>query len=350
MPCDGSRAKVLSELTDPLVFKSEFLLAKEIRDPFFVSENDLLFFCGTSSTPTFGQDMDLYLYRDIYGDFRNVTNTAKEIDDVAPFDKVGDLRPAGLLPSRDGKYLFFFRGHGWNPKLNLVGLDLTQDFKVFDLTGSEFSAGFIPDLAMDTGGGLYQYRGPAFQNVILAPLENSDALFFTAKYFEHKQKRSQQIFMLNTSFPLAAFPVTSFDPLLEEGIIDNLAADETGQFIAFSRSNQFQTNYSHGAFEKVFVVDLAHGAYMRDLTPNKPYNAASVDGSFRFVPSPSADTPAGFIYGVGAGGNKNFTDNPPLSRIWLYPLEGVSDSSLPSISYPLTEEGQHLLFFADNVP
>ena len=76
------------------------------------------------------------------------------------------------------------------------------------------------------------------------------------------------------------------------------------------------------------------------------YDRASIDGSFYFLSSPSPETPGELIYGMGLVGNKNYADNPPEARIWLYPLEGVSDPSKTSISYPLTERDVFLMFNA----
>jgi hypothetical protein len=145
--------------------------------------------------------------------------------------------------------------------------------------------------------------------------------------------------------PLAAFPVTSFDVISKKGVIDNLVGDSTGSFIAFSRSNI--SNGTFGDNEKIFTVDLTHGAYTRDLTEMYPnYDRASIDGSFRFLHSTAPDTAPVLIYGMGIGGDNEEADNPSKARLWVYPLDNVANPGVETISYPLTIERQHLLFSA----
>jgi hypothetical protein len=183
-------------------------------------------------------------------------------------------------------------------------------------------------------------------NLIFVPTENTDLLFFTSMYEEYRLTKSNQVFMVNLNFPLTAIPVTSFDVQVP-GIIDNLVADSSGKYIAFSRSSQGDIKGTEGAYEKIYVVDLSNGAYIRDLTIDFPgFDRASIDGSFRFIPSPSPETPGELIYGMGQGGNNAFADNPPNARIWLYPLEGVADPTKPFKAYPLTEKGVLLMFNA----
>ena len=256
------------------------------------------------------------------------------------------MRSGGIFSSRDGRFVFFFRGlAGLLPlsRLNLIGIDTHDDYRLFDLTGNEFGYGLIPDLAMENS--IQHTWGPENMNCILAPKEGTDVLFFQAKYNDWTVYRSYQAFMLNLDFPLAALPVTSFDPQTQEGWIDNLVADQTANFIAFSRSDRVLDSPSIGAYEKIYVVDLAKGAYNRDLTELYPnHNRASIDGSFRFLPSPSPETPPELIFGSGKGGNDLFANNPPEARLWLYPLENVADPSAATVSYPLTERQTLLLF------
>ena len=83
-----------------------------------------------------------------------------------------------------------------------------------------------------------------------------------------------------------------------------------------------------------------------DGTPYANFFAASIDGYFRLLPSASTETPAELIYGMGFGGSADQADNPTQARIWLFPLDNVSNPSVDAVSYPLTEEDLFLLFNA----
>ncbi len=358
---DGSQAGTLEPITNDSFFKGDFQEERGIYDPYFLDEDKIVFFCGQKeeTVPSYYTPMtDFFLYLDFAGELHNLTQTGKNpyypfnSEPDPPFNYYGDVRPCGLFPSPDGRYIFFFRGETGSGNVgtkttNLVGVDTLNNYSLFDLTGSEFNNGIIPATNTECHEIVRDFWGPETMNIFRFPFNGSEMLFFSMRYASPANNHSQQVFMVNMDFPIAAMPVTSFASN-ENGLIDNFIADKTCSYIAFSRSDRLNYTGEEGAYEKIFIVDLS-GAYMRDLTEDtvySDYTAASVDGSFRFLSSASSNIPGELIFGMGFGDDTAQADNPEEARLWLYPVQGVSEPTMPSTSYPLTEEGQVLLFNA----
>jgi hypothetical protein len=230
-------------------------------------------------------------------------------------------------------------------KLNLVGVDVLSNFTIFDLTGDEFSNGFIPNLDHETITSSGYRWGPEQMSMVLIPTATTDLFFFTSKYQSVPTNKSYQVFMVNMAFPIAAFPVTSYDTSYE-GLVDNITADSTGTYLAYSRSDIVDTgSYLEGGYENLYVVDLSQGAFARELSEDyAPHSRASIDGSFRFIPALTPSDPPQFVFGMGQGGSALLADNPKKARLWLFPLESVSNLNVRPL--PLTEEDLFLLFNA----
>jgi hypothetical protein len=355
-------------VTNANIFKGDFqsdtkTWGSGIYDPYFITPDTLVFNYGRrNGKPALEKwraEGDLFLYNHALGEYRNLTQTGVENpnppafikEPVPPFNYFGMIRPYGLFPSRDGRYLFYFRAnwtlYGQGKKVNLLGIDIQNDFTLFDLSGSDYSHGITPDLDNEADQTKPYYWGPETQNLVLTRAGNTDLLFFTAKYQNLPEKFIHEVFMVNMDFPIAAIPITSFTygSPQQAGLIDNLAVDSTGTYVAFSRSNEVKKDWTEGAWENLYVIDLSQGAFMKELTVDyAPYTRASVDGSFRFIPSTSTKTPVQLIYGMGPGGNLLQADNPKGARMWLYPIEDLANPKLPS--YPLTEASQILFFGA----
>jgi len=351
---DGSLAGSLVSRTPSHLFKGEFLpslttdFGRTIYDPYFASDDDLLFYCGEEEATTVvysTPSTDLFLFQYLTGKYTNLTVSltkgSSNPEYEPPFTLFGDVRPAGLFPSKDGKYVFIFRATAQFAECDLVGIDTTDNFRMFDLTGNEFGTGYIPSLATERrkiGFPLYPI-GPEWARLVRQYVDDTEMFFFTAMYNHEYMDQKYQVFMVNIDFPVAAFPVTSFST---KGLINNMVVDTTGNFLAFSRSDRIAHDGTEGAYEKIYIVDINHGAYTRDLTPTSNWNMASIDGSFLFIESSGPGKPIEFVYGVGPGGVNNLANNPPASRLWLFPVESLYIPAIPTISYPLTKEGVYL--------
>jgi hypothetical protein len=239
--------------------------------------------------------------------------------------------------------MFFFRGNDKNQTTlrNLIGVDLVNGFQTFSLTGSEFNGGLeiTPDI------GLEEWWGPENMNIQYVNSPTLNVIYFTARY-RQAPVMAFQAFALDIDHPFAAFPVTSFNNVTEEGIIDNLVVSEDALMLAFSRSNRIDQLADQA--EKIFAVDLLAYGFMRDVTPDSNYDWATVDGSLHFIPGDSSPpNPRGpqlvYVVGPGTGG----ANNPFPARAWAYPLIHISNPGMtPAISYPLTEAGSVFIFNA----
>lgn len=358
-PLDGSMAGSLVPLTNPNLFGGNFqsnsAYGSGIYDPYFADPDSLLFFCGQHSQVASNSynppTTDLFLYKVTDGTYRNLTVSGwdngdgvyvKEVD--PPYNYFGTVRPSGLFSSSDGRYIFFLRAWSGSPsppedkRVNIVGIDTQNDFTLFDVSGPEFSQGIWPEMDYEKNGD--HVWGAEALNMIIMPGASTDKLFFTAKYLEGT-KDNYQVFGVNLDLPTGVYPLTFFD---SAGMIDNMVCDPSMNYVAFARSDRIYRDWSEGAFEDIYIVDINQGFFMKNLTESYPEaTRASVDGSFRFISSPLPSIPTQFIYGMGqGGGNVVNANNPPQARIWLYPIGADSNHSMPS--YPLTEESRIMLF------
>ena len=310
-----------------------------VVDPYLLSNTELMFFCGEKKN---NGDLvhDLFLYDEDSNSFTSLTQTGSP---TSPFTDVGDVMPTGFFVTDDKHFYFFPRGKdetSGNDTINLVGIDLQNDFAMFSLTGSEFNNGveIVPDVSVESDWNVED------MGFIYGPSSINETVLFSAK-FQTGLTPSYQIFMLNLSIPFAALPITAFNPDNEMGIIDNLVISEDGLTIALSRSNTiFGTP---AASEKIFVIDLNSFSYTRDLTESFNYTISAVDGSLRFIPGnsqlPNPTAPQlVFAYGLGSSG----ANNPFPSRAYVYPINLISNASLPTVTYPLTEAGSIYIYNA----
>jgi hypothetical protein len=307
-----------------------------VEDPCIMDNGDALFFAGMRSPASGSINTDLFLYDQFNDDYVNVTNTSSQA--YPPFTKIGSVLPGGYFLTEDSDKMYFFRGMmvGQKKQMNLVGVDLLNDYELFSCTGDEFNGGveIVPDIAIEDGMGLEH------MSLVYCSSPDPECLVFMAR-FTDSPAPSYQVFRLDMANPFAALPITSFDPAVL-GFLDNIVADETGMMVAFSRSNAAGANSKIS--EKIFAVDVASFCYTRDLTPDNDYDLASVDGSFRFIPGntlpPDMLSPQlVYAYGLGVGG----ASNPFPARAWVFPLNTISNSS---ISHPLTSEGSVFVYNA----
>jgi hypothetical protein len=368
-PIDGSVAGSLVPVTNPNFFKGIFQTDSTrgmgIFDPFFMTPDTVVFYAGKNDKRDKFNHIpchtDLFLYRASTGEYRNLTVSGR-LDDAQqgyphvyeptpPFTVFGEVLPSGMILSDDGKYMFFFRA--WSgiifdtantrKKVNLIGVDIENDFALIDLSGDEFSQGYMPALDYEDNSSKDYWWGAEAFNVLIVPgvAGGAQKMFFSNKYYAKQETKAHQVFMANMTNPTVAYPVTNFD-IGEKSIIDNLAVDPTGSYVAFSRSNDIFLDWTEGAFEDIYIVDLTQGMLSRNLTYMYPPNTrASIDGSLLFLPSGSPEVPLQLIYGIAEGGIANQANNPKDARLWLFPLLPYEVPDLDPL--PLTEQAQYLV-------
>ncbi|MFH1998751.1 MAG: hypothetical protein ABIK28_03675, partial [Planctomycetota bacterium] len=259
---DGSMAGSLVPLTNPNIFSGVFHTDNTrglgVYDPYFADPDTLLFFCGRHSwvtTSSFSPPMtDLFKYTISQGVYQNLTQSgydesaaAAVPEPVPTFHYFGTVRPCGIFPSKDGRYIFFFRSFatgygGQSQRINLVGIDVLDHCTLFDVSGSEFSQGIWPEMNYQLYGGSYYWGVEAFSMIIM-PGDYSDKMYFTLEYYVAASPDAYQVFGVNLDLPTGVFPITFFSGT---GMVDNIVSDSTGNYVAFSRSNVVNSETGSG--------------------------------------------------------------------------------------------------------
>ena len=256
----------------------------DARDLQWMNEDDLVFYFGDDTNPF---DMDLFRYQASTQAVSNLTvSNADGVDESQPpFTRVGTIHPRGHFVGPSGRYLFFFRD-GAPPSqgadaVNLIGVD-SHTWQVFDLTGNEFSDGWVPSIK----GTDSSPAGSEFF-VRSSGCDNSFYWFRTAlagESFDH------QIFGFDADFPFAAFPLTRFSGA-GAWRINDLVPGGFGPVAVAAAGTSVSA-------EDIYIVDLLH-ARLTNLTATGNAITHSSDG-IRFA-EPRGDNPAGVIYAYGTG-------------------------------------------------
>jgi hypothetical protein len=295
--------------------------ANDCRDPNFVDENNLVFFYGNDQGSVFA--MDLYRYEIAADRFTNLTKTSGEIS--PPYTALGKVHSRGEFFSDSRRFLYFLRDaattKGGRDAANVVGLDTTT-WTVFDLTGSEFSGGFVPDVNGSVDGS--QNNSQAFTWGFMrggGPLKN--IIFFKA-YFADADIKVDQLFLFDMENPFAALPLTAF--IDDSLFIRNITPTVFGPFAAFSSGIGIDQS-----FQKLYMIDVSHLS-LKVLDTN----LAVQNGSFAWLPpivqGPTA-TPGSLSWVVGVdppvnpftGVQMRFLDLEPGAAIKTFTIVGGSE-------------------------
>ncbi len=243
----------------------------QIHDVSWVSNTRVVFFAGRN--PFEG---DLYTYDTSTTTFTNVTRTTTG-SLVPPFTSggtPGDVAIFGTLLSDNGRYLYFLRGFPTGSGRNSIdwkGLD-TATLAVFDVTGTEFSAGSRPALRplSSVATTLLPRRHPLTNELFFVAAKDTG----TATTFA-----DDEVWRFDPEAGTAAVQVTANNgtggSAREVRRVGDLVLERAGTWVAWS--------WNRGFLGDVFITPAAGGASRR-VSPVQ--GLALFPGSLRFTPPP----------------------------------------------------------------
>ncbi|MFO0981556.1 MAG: hypothetical protein U1E76_07345 [Planctomycetota bacterium] len=283
------------------------------RDPVFTDDDHLVFWYGSDSGPPF--KMDLYRYRISDNSYYNLTNTSGER--VLPFTKTGTIYSRGEFFSASRRYMYFIRDNRktsqGNELANVIGLD-TVSWLVFDLTGSEFSSGWVPDV----NGSIDSSSPKAETWSFMKGAGSMKNLMFFKAYYADRTPKTDQLFLFDTENPFSAIPLSNLTQA--DFFMRNISPASFGPFVAFTGSDDSTS-------QSVYVLDVSH-LQLSLLDSNKSIQ----NGSLVFLP-PIAQgndaAPASLVYVIGTTPEANPTTNVQARFLDLEP--GATPVTFPIV-------------------